>query len=226
MKIFLLLLLYFPFNSVAQETEPLLANCPTVPACPPCPTLPLEKPSSATYRDHAFGTLLVGYQFMNTWVPDKVTGSYTQIFNRDWSLEFEYASSKRDITIAGYKVLDLDEKRYTLLVKYYIGTSFHLSLGPYIYDIAFIPNKSSNDEFQIVGHGVAFDIGNRWQFAKGITFGIDWMRINKPLGESKVDNRFRTNMNESDRDKVEKTGKIFRTIPAFTFFGVNFGYTF
>lgn len=156
-----------------------------------------------------------GYQFINTWVPNKITGSYTQIFNRDWSLELEYSTSKRDITIAGYSIEDVDEKRYTFFAKYYVGTSFHVSLGPYVYDISF-----EDKEYKVQGYGAAFSIGNRWQFMSGITFGIDWVRINRPISVTK------DNINSDDADKIEKAGKIFRTIPAVTFFGVNIGYTF
>jgi hypothetical protein len=210
MRIFLLILLFLPLLSSAQENPPPIFECPE------CPT---EQISSATYRNKSFGTILGGYQISNTWVPDKITGSYTQIFNRDWSLEVEYASSKKDITIAGYSLSQADEKRYTLFVKYYVGTSFHVSLGPYFYDISFAVNEK-DDRYQVMGYGAALGIGNRWQYHSGLTWGIDWFRINRPLGETS------NNISSGDGEKIEKAGKIFRTIPAFTMFGANIGYTF
>lgn len=69
--------------------------------------------------------------------PEFPTEPISSATYREWSVELEYSTSKRDITIAVYSIEAVDEKRYTLFVKYYVGTSFHVSLGPYFYDISF-----------------------------------------------------------------------------------------
>jgi hypothetical protein len=232
MKI-LYLAFMFSFSTFAQ-VNPVPAQ-PICPVCPTCPNVcPEEKQSSATNRDESFGTLMGGFQFVNTWVPGKVTGSYTQILNRRFSLELEYAISKRDVDIVGFDIGELEEDRYTFFLKYYIGNSFNLSLGPYISQLSLtlddkITNAAGgriNEKAEISLIGVSLNIGNRWQFNNGITFGIDWMRINQPTGTYKVSERIFDDVDDEDRDQVTRTGRFFKSFPAFTFFGVNLGYTF
>ena len=47
--------------------------------------------SSKENRADSFGTVMVGYQFITSWIPSKGTFSYTQTFNEKWSLESEYS---------------------------------------------------------------------------------------------------------------------------------------
>jgi hypothetical protein len=232
MKIFILSFL-FMLSAYAQTPVLESNSCPPCPNCPVCPVYK-EPRSSATNRDDSFGSLMGGFQFLNTWVPSKLTGSYTQIFNRSFSAELEYATSQRNISIAGVDVGLLKESRYTFLFKYYIGNTFHVSLGPYVSDLSFdLDNKITdvfgrrlNDKAEISSVGVAFGIGNRWQFNNGITVGLDWLRISQPTGVYKVKDRIFKGLDDDKKDDVKRTGKLFRTFPAFTFFGVNLGYTF
>src|SRR6187200_508848 len=99
MKI-LLVLLFLSTSAFAQVMGPV---CPACPTCQPC-VIPAEEESSATHRDDSFGTVLGGYQLYNTWVPNKYTGSYTQILNRDWSIELEYATSEDEVEVAGTEI--------------------------------------------------------------------------------------------------------------------------
>jgi hypothetical protein len=233
MKILFLLFLFTStaYAQIYSQTVPLPSTPP--PTCPVCPELKEER-SSATNRDNSFGTIMGGFQFLNTWVPSKFTGSYTQIFNRSFSLELEYAGSERQLDIAGIDVGTLNEKRYSVMLKYYIGKSFHVSLGPYANDIAFeLSDKvkartgiTSNDKVEVATYGIGLGLGNRWQFDNGFTMGIDWMRINQPTGKYKVKDRILKDVDDEDRQDLKRTGKLFRTFPAFTFFGVNIGYTF
>jgi hypothetical protein len=175
-----------------------------------------------------------GFQFLNTWVPSKITGSYTQILNRDFSLELEYATSKKDIKVAGFDAGTLKEERYTFLVKYYIGASFHIGLGPYISELSLELDENVtdaagnriNDKAELSLVGVTFSIGNRWQFENGITFGVDWLRMNQPTGTYKVSERIFDDVDEEYEDDVKRTDRLFRNTPTFTLFGVNVGYSF
>lgn len=226
MKTWLLLFL-FSLPVFAQEVMP------EVNPCPPCPVIQEER-SSATNRENSFGSLMAGFQFLNTWVPSKLTASYTQILTRNFSLEFEYAGSKRDIEIVGLDIGELDEKRYSLFLKYYLSKTFYINVGPYLSDLTFdlsdrirdAAGITSNENFELATYGVAFGIGNRWQFDNGITIGVDWLRINQPTGSYKIKSRIRDDLQEEDKEDVDRTNRIVRTFPAFTFFGANIGYTF
>lgn len=237
MKILFLTLLV-SWSSYAQITtppiEPLTASqLAACPVSPPCPEL-TEKRSSATNRQDSFGTFMGGFQFLDTWVPAKLTASYTQILSRNFSLELEFATSERNIDILGRDIGTLTEERWALLLKYYVGTSFYINLGPYINELTLdigddIVNASGNrinDKASLSLVGVSFGIGNRWQFNNGFTLGVDWFRINQPTGTYKVSERIVKDLDADDADDVKETNKLFRNIPSFTFFGVNIGYTF
>jgi hypothetical protein len=230
----LIILLLISFSSFAQVYSLPLA-------CPPCPTCktaacpePVEELSSATSRDKSFGTVMGGFQFINTWVPNKITGSYTQILNRDFSLELEYATSKRDVQIAGFDAGELKEERYTFLVKYYVGTSFHIGLGPYIAKLSLqlddhitdAAGNKINDKAEISLIGITFNIGNRWQFDNGFTLGVDWLRMNQPTGTYQVSKRIFEDVDEDQQENVDRTNKFFKTTPTFTLLGLSVGYSF
>lgn len=217
----------------AQSSCPPCVSATTCPAPPTCPE-PKKEENTATFREDSFGTVLGGFQFLNTWVPSKGTLSYTQIFSRDFSLELEYASSEREVDIAGVELGVMSENRYTLLLKYYVGPSFALSVGPYINEIAFklgdnITNAAGdklNEELELSLVGISFGIGNRWQLKNGITLGVDWLRINQPTGTYKVKKRILKDVDADDQDDTARTMNLLKSFPAFTFFGVNVGYTF
>src|SRR5690242_6988799 len=78
-----------------------------------------KKHDSQYYRDESFGTLMFSYQPVTTWVPAKKAISYTQIFSRDWTLEFEYAWSTISFPVFGIDVGEITEKRYGLQCRKY-----------------------------------------------------------------------------------------------------------
>lgn len=194
---------------------------------------PKEKRTTATNREDSFGSLMVGYQVLNTWVPAKKTLSYTQNFTRNWGLEFEYAVSKLSIDIAGIDLGRVEENRYSLLGKYFVGNSFYFNFGGYISKLElFVGDKFGdvagnriNDSFIIEIYGASFGVGNRWIFDNGISLGVDWLRFNMPVATS-TKQRILKELDEENSDDVKSVTKVFKNFPAFTFVGVNIGYTF
>jgi hypothetical protein len=202
----------------------LAAECGDCPVCPSC-----ARGKTETYREKYFGTLMLGYQYANTWVIGKQTASYTQILNHLWSLELEYATSKREVEIVGVELGSIREQRYTFFVKYYVGNSFHVSVGPYRSQLTIetseklqdISGDTLADEWDLEGYGSAFNFGSRWQTNWGLNWGFDWVRMNVPLKDGRIVKRGGKGENDAER-----SFKILRTVPTFTFFGANIGYTF
>lgn len=192
-----------------------------------------DRGKTEQYRDESFGSLMGGYQFANTWVIGKYTGSYTQILSRDWSLELEYAGSERTVEIAGFELGELKEERYTLIGKYYVGNSFFVGVGPFMYKLRMETDRSLNDlngnplrdTWELEGYGAAIAFGSRWQNKWGLTWGVDWIRMNVPLKDGKVVRRV-SDLNDDDTREVKRSFTILRTVPTFTFIGVSIGYTF
>ena len=194
---------------------------------------PEEKRTSATNREDSFGSIMAGYQVINTWVPAKKTLSYTQNFSRNWGLELEYATSKFSLDIAGVNLGRIEEDRYSLLGKYFIGNSFYFNFGGYLSKLElFVGDKFEdvfgnkiNESFKMDIYGVSFGVGNRWIFDNGISLGVDWLRFNMPLATS-TKQKVLKSLDAENSDDIKRVGKIFRNYPAFTFVGVNIGYTF
>lgn len=231
MRILISLFVFIISFSVYSQTKSIILT-PSEPVGPKCKEC-RHSGKSEEYREDSFGSLLAGYQFANTWVIGKKTASYTQILNSNWSLEVEYATSKRDMKIVGYEIGNMREDRITFFTKYYIGNSFHVSFGPYMSKLTINTDGILEDQFgnrfdntwKLESYGAAVAFGSRWQNSWGLTWGVDWARINFPLKIGQVSRR-KANLSEADQQNVDKTFRILRTLPTFTFVGINIGYTF
>lgn len=66
------------------------------------------------YRGDSNHQLLLGYQYVSTWVIGKQSASYTYVAGRDWSFELEYVTSQRTVEIADFEIGKIKEDRITL----------------------------------------------------------------------------------------------------------------
>lgn len=229
--LFFLLLSTSVFAQAPGLPSPMVEPAPACPTCPTCKSC--DRGKTEGYREKSFGTVMVGYQYANNWVPRKTTGSYTQILNRAWSLEFEYATSERNVTIAGTDLGSMKEDRYTFFAKYYIGNSFHVSFGPMLSEITIDPSGvlqtssggNANQRLRLESYSLGAAFGSRWQNKWGLTWGVDWFRVNAPIRDGRVQER-KADLNGDGRTDVSRSFSALRTIPTFTFVGVNIGYTF
>lgn len=186
---------------------------------------------SEDLRDHSFGSLMLGYQAFTTWIPGKWTGSYTQIFNRKWSLEGEYSRATLSVPVLNVDIGKIREERVTLQARYYPGNSFNWTFGM-MYQHgeanlgADIPATTNVDVFRMENFGATAGFGNRWQWKNGVTFGVDWFRMNQPLFGRWEDKGVLKTVSKKDADDLKKIMRAFNTFPTFVFFGLSVGYTF
>lgn len=186
---------------------------------------------SEDLRDDSFGTLAVGYQPFTTWIPSKWTLSYTQTFSRYWSLEGEYSKGSLSIPVYSVDIGEITEERVTLQARYYPGNSFNWSFG-LLYQKgsaelgADIPATSNHDVFEMESFGATLGFGNRWQWKNGITFGIDWFRVNQPFFGQWENESVLKQVSANDADDLKKIMRAFNTLPTFVFLGFQLGYTF
>ncbi len=191
--------------------------------------------STKENRSNSKNTLMLGNQIITTWIPSKYTGSYTYIFNDKWSLEGEYSWASFSTSFVGIELGEISEGRSTLQARYYVSNSFHFSFGG-VYSR--FSAKLGNDYLDTLGNkistgfsaenlGVTAGLGNRWQWSNGITFGVDWIRINYPLVTTKIDDNSLNDVADSaDRNDLKDSLKTFNRIPTFVLFGLNLGYSF
>lgn len=193
-----------------------------------------KKLETKDLRANSLGTVLVGYQFLTTWIPSKLTFSYTHIFNEKWSLEGEFARGSISFPIVGIDLGEITEKRYTLQLRRYSGNSFHSSFGLIYSEFKarlgsdFLDNMGNEikSSFEVENLGVTAGLGNRWQWENGFTFGIDWARINIPVIETAVNDKVLKQIDKGDSGDVRKVIRTLNRIPTFVLLGVNLGYTF
>lgn len=219
-----------PAEKVVEEAKPL----PVETAEPE-----ISKTSGNTSKDareNSFGTVMVGYQLVTSWLPSKKTISYTHNFNSKWSLEGEYAWASLDVpSYIGIDLGGIREKRYTLQARRFVGNSFHFMFGPVYSKFTASLGSDIGDQFgndlsgEIGGEnlGVTGGIGNRWQWMNGFTLGIDWLRINMPVVDTRSDDTLIKKFgNDGDQDDVKVVIRSFNRIPTFVLFGLNIGYSF
>lgn len=197
--------------------------------------VPQQVSGSDLYRDQSLGSVMLGYQVLTTWIPFKWTASYNHIFNKKWTAELEYTRGNFGIGAFGFDVASVSENRYSLLARRYLGNSFHWILGAFKNDFhaelgSSIVNDMTNtsiDDFRVQGIGVTVGIGNRWQWGNGFTLGLDWIRMNVPLLDKKVDNKVLDRIDDnSDLSTVKKYIRRIENVPTFVLLGINLGYTF
>jgi hypothetical protein len=223
MRLFtLLMLLCFPIFAQIESPRPP-------------ETIQDEVRNTAVYRDQSNGTAMLGLELFTSWVPFKLTGGYTYIFNKDWSLEAEFARGHFGAGLYGFNLASVSEYRYSLLARRYIGNSFHWIFGLYKDDFRATlgsdyvedMNDTSIDDLKVEILGATLGLGNRWQWKSGVTMGMDWVRTNIPIFDRKVDDGVLKNIDDgSDHDRVKKVINRVVSVPSFTLFGLYLGYTF
>lgn len=220
------------FENVVNEATPVSAETEQTKTTPPAS--PVATTSSEA-RENSFGTLMVGYQLITSWLPSKKSLSYTHIFDERWSLEGEYSFASLNTPYIGVDLGEVRERRYTLHARRYVSNSFHFTFGVVLSDFkarlgSDIPDTLGNSiqsSFSAQNFGLTGGIGNRWQWNNGFTLGVDWIRLNVPVFQTKVeDNVLDDIAGSGDRDDVKKIIRTFNRIPTFVLLGLNIGYTF
>jgi hypothetical protein len=222
-------------NSFAQEEmhfygelEPLEEKSPIVEVIENEIPFPKIKLTTQDLRMVSRGTVMVGLNLLSTWIPYKKTISYTHIFSPKWSLEFEYAFGSLGVPVSGINIGGITEKNSSLIFRRYVGNSFHFIFGAYEgNNTASLGRGYSLGKFQVKNLGLTSGIANRWQWKNGLTFGIEWFRMNLPVINTLYDDGILKNVsNSKDRRDVKTVMDYFNRIPTFTLLGLNLGYTF
>lgn len=218
-------------EEVVSDAEPILEKTTIeTPA-----QIEKETTDSRQGRDESTGTIMIGYQLITSWLPSKKAISYTHILNEKWSLEGEYSWAGVSAPYIGVDLGAIKEKRYTLHARRFVGNSFHFTFGAVYSDFYAKLGDEVLDNFGVEisrgveasNIGITGGLGNRWQFNSGVTLGIDWIRINIPVAETRTDDKSLKDIaSESDQEDVKKVIRTFNRIPTFVLFGLHLGYTF
>lgn len=250
---YLLLFLFFTFTAMAQENTETKPETKTEEKSEVKPEEKTETPpvikkiekaaeeikhqvrNTDFHREHSRHTFMAGYEFISSWLPFKLTGSYTRILNKQWSIEAEAGRGYFGTGVVAIDLASVTEYRYSLLGRRYNGNSFNTIIGIYKddfraklgSDMLDDMSDTSIDDFRIEVIGLALGIGNRWQWGNGFTLGVDWIRMNAPIFDRKTDDEIVNNIeNESDRDAIKSGVDKVSKVPTFVLLGLYLGYTF
>lgn len=191
--------------------------------------------TTAKNRLNSNHTFLVGTEILSTWLPIKFTGSYTYIYNPQWSFEAEAARGKFGASALIFDLASVTEYRFSLLGRRYVGNSFNFILGLYKEDFrgkigSDMLDEMSNtsiDDLRIQAHGLVFGLGNRWQWNNGFTLSVDWFRVNAPVfGHTIKDGILENIDDENDRDLVKSSIRKIANVPTVVLLGLYAGYSF
>jgi hypothetical protein len=201
----------------------------------PEPMIRIRPSTSESLRGVSRGTVMLGYQWITSWLPSKKTFSYTHIFSQRWTFEGEYSSQTINTRFIGVDLGEISERRTTLHARRYFGNSFHLSFGAVFSTFEarlgsdFVDNLGNpvRSSFRAENLGLSGGLGNRWQWDNGLTFGVDWLRLNVPLLEMQVNDNVLDSLDgPGNRQDVKDVLRTFNRIPTFVLLGLDLGYTF
>lgn len=154
------------------------------------------------------------------------------IINEDWSLSGEYGKASYSTSFYSVDLASFSETVYGLHARYYAGNSFNLQfgLGRREHQLRLgedlLPNGS--ETISASSNVLHFALGNRWQWANGISLGVDWAVFDIPVGATSVDDKDLSDhvKDKDDRKAVKEIISAMRYLPTIGVARVGIGYVF
>lgn len=194
--------------------------------------------ATAARRADSDAVIMATYSPLDLVLPSKIGASIGLIQGPRNTLELEYLKG----SIKPPLIEDLGEvsdTRITLMRRsYFASNSFNFSYGISYMGFtgkvgdALLSRLSggavpSIDLIEVNSFGTYIGFGNRWIFARGITFGVDWFGWTQPLLVTKREAKFLDYVtNQDDKDKMDTAVKILSYLPRFSALKLQLGMTF
>lgn len=194
--------------------------------------------NSLEYRALSPVTLMLAWAPIDLILPSKFGASVAWNRTPEASHELEYLSAKMSVPFFVDDLGGFTDRRVSLLKRSFNARNsfnFHYGLSYFDTEIHvgndYLAQANANaaevDLLRIKSLGFIWGFGNRWNFAKGLTAGVDWFSWSQPLLVIHRDNALVDSMNEgSAKDRVETTMKLVEYLPRLTVLKVALGYSF
>lgn len=206
----------------------------------PLPPTEVEAPpdNSKTARAASRLSVLGSYGVYSFLVSGKKGVQAGFIASDLWTYQLDYFAGDLGLKKYGLNLVSFEEKLMTLHARRYFGNSFNvlfglgersytLELGSRVLNYIEPSLRDHYGSFTVKNYIVDFGLGNRWQWKNGITLGADWFSLEYPISKSRVSP---DPVSEVEDGKTRRNlGRLVNTlkyVPTFTFFKLNFGYTF
>lgn len=196
-----------------------------------------EKTRALRETNKYFG--YINYSPFDLLIPSKlgVTAGYNQNANTTWEIEYLKGSVNGPYILKDLGKMS-DERISLIRRSYFNNNSFNVSYGISYFDFNIRlgndylnrlggGNFSSIDVLEIQALGFNLGIGNRWTFAKNLTFGVDWISWSQPVFTLSRTSKFLdVATNQSDRENVDDALRWIGNFPRFTLLKLQLGATF
>lgn len=195
-----------------------------------------RSPTSAENRDGSNVTL--SYSVFSTGlILPKRGPALSYISSRHWTFELEYLRGDVGLGYKGVSFASFEEELLLGQVRYYGGNLFNFIFGfgerKYTLDLgsdeveSLAPDAPNAKLLEVRNQVIDFGIGNRWQWEKGFTLGVDWLALIIPVGKGTVDAPLVEYVEDDDyRENTKTVLRVLRYIPTFTAFKAHLGWTF
>lgn len=200
------------------------------------PAEPVSSPTTEENRDHT--NVTASYTVFSTGlILPKRGPALSYVSSKRWTFELAYLSGDVELGYHGLSVASFKEELYLAEARYYPGNLINLFFGlgerRYSLDLGsdelsrIAPDAPNSPVLEVRNQVAEFGFGNRWQWERGFTLGIDWLALLIPVGKGSVDAPFLDYIEDEDtRNDTKSVLKILRYIPTFTAFKLHLGWTF
>ena len=181
----------------------------------------------------------VTYSPLDLIIPSKIGATIGLNGNADSTWELEYLKGSISVPFLVKDLGKMSDERISIIRRSYLGTnSFNFSYGLSYYDFtlhlgdALLSRMTygkypSIDLVEIQSLGFNIGIGNRWTFAKNISFGVDWISWSQPVYTISRKSEFlKYATNQQDRADVDKGLRAIAYFPRLTLLKLQLGVTF
>ncbi len=197
-----------------------------------------DSPSLTSAESRDASNVTLSYTIFSTGlILPKRGPALSYISSRNWTFELEYLKGDVGLGYKGVNFASFEEELLLGQIRYYGGNLFNVFFGfgerRYTLDIGsdraetLAPDAPNARLLEVRNQVIDFGIGNRWQWEKGFTFGIDWLALIIPVGKGSVDAPLTDYIEDDDyRENTRTVLRVLRYIPTVTAFKAHLGWTF
>lgn len=193
--------------------------------------------SSRQLREQTNFIGMAEYSHFDLIIPAKKGLSLGWVRSADKTVEFEYLKGSISAPFLIEDLGEIADTRISLMQRSFVGSnSFNLHYGITYFDLNLhlgsdilgrITNTPSFDAIRLQSLGFVLGLGNRWNFAHGITFGVDWISWAQPVYLIKKEDALTESIsNAQDKDHIDTAIRIGSFFPRLAFLKLQLGMSF
>lgn len=183
--------------------------------------------------------VLGNYSLIDTWIPSKYGFSIAYISSAASTWEAEYLRGSISLNLFIKDLGKMTDEKLSIVHRFYSDRnsfnflagagyrSYSIHLGNRLTSLASNSMIPNTDLVSIKTLGLVGGFGNRWQFDRGLTLGIDWFSIYVPMKTLEAEAPYiSSNASDSGKNDVRDVMNVVKRIPTFAVFKFQIGLSF